>query len=151
MSNLPAPLPVSTPCGSCPYRCDTPSGIWDASEYDKLPRYDAPTADQPALLFLCHQQDGRICAGWAGCHDMEESLAARIAVLDGELTPDEYQYLLDYAAGVPLFESGRSAADHGQADVGNPGQRARQMARTLRRRQALRAHSTGPGAKLDQV
>jgi hypothetical protein len=55
MSNLSAPLPASNPCGSCPYRRDVPSGVWDAAEYEKLPRYDGPMADQPARLFLCHQ------------------------------------------------------------------------------------------------
>jgi len=152
MSNLPAPLPASNPCGSCPYWRDVPSEVWDASEYDKLPRYDAATADQPARLFLCHQQqDGRICAGWAGCHDMDHNLAARVAVLDGQLTSDEYQQLLDYTTRVPLFDSGQAAAEHGRADESNPGQRARQMARKLRHRQALNAQETRSNAELDQV
>jgi hypothetical protein len=41
-----------------------PSGAWVAEEYAKLPAYDRPTGEQPAGLFLCHQQDGRACAGW---------------------------------------------------------------------------------------
>ncbi|MFI8528615.1 DUF6283 family protein [Promicromonospora sukumoe] len=151
MSNLSAPLPANNPCGSCPYRRNVPSGVWDASEYEKLPRYDAPTTDQPARLFLCHQQDGRICAGWAGCHDMDHNLAARVAVLDGQLTPDEHQQLLDYTTDVPLFDRGQDAADHGRADESNPGQRARQMARKLRHRQKRQAQDAGPSVELDQI
>lgn len=60
--------PAPRPCDSDPYRKDVPSGIWDASEYAKLARYDGPTANQPAGLFLCHLIDkksarARICAG----------------------------------------------------------------------------------------
>lgn len=133
--------------GSCPYRQDVPSGVWDPAEYEKLPRYDAPTFDQPTGLFYCHSQGGRICAGWAGCHDMDHSLAARVAVLDGDLTPEEHQHLVNYTTRVPLFDSGRSAADHGLAAAGNPGQRARQVARKLRRRQAVRDRPTpGPSS-----
>ena len=49
--------PAPRPCDSCPYRQDVPSGIWAASEYAKLPAYDAPTCAQSARLFLCHQHD----------------------------------------------------------------------------------------------
>ena len=61
--------PARTPCATCPYRTDVPSGVWAPEEYAKLLAYDEETAYQPLSVFLCHQVDGRVCAGWAGCHD----------------------------------------------------------------------------------
>ena len=70
--------PAKNPCGSCPYRRDVPSGVWDESEYHKLPEFDKPTAEQPPRVFMCHQDNDRLCAGWVACHDMDESLGFRI-------------------------------------------------------------------------
>ena len=47
---------AKVPCGSCPYRRDVPSGIWEQHEYDKLPEYDGQTWEQNPALFLCHQR-----------------------------------------------------------------------------------------------
>ncbi|MEV7159432.1 DUF6283 family protein [Streptomyces misionensis] len=80
--------PAQRPCESCPCRCDVPAGIWASEEYAKLRRYGADTPDQPTGLFQCHQADAngavrRVCGGWAGCHEGEELLALRMALLDG--------------------------------------------------------------------
>lgn len=137
MSVQPPPLPAPVPCGSCPYRTDVPSGVWHSSEYAKLIRYDEPTAMQPLGVFLCHQVDGRICAGWAGCHDMDQSLGVRIATLEGRLTPEQVDTLCAYTTPVPLFASGREAAAHGLADVENPSPVARRtVSKILTRRTA---------------
>lgn len=125
--------PASRPCGSCPYRRDVPSGIWHEDEYRKLPAYDRPTQEQPAAGFLCHQQDGRYCAGWAGCHDMTHSLAVRFI---GLADPATAEALLDYATDVPLFASGTEAAEHGRASIAAPDARAQ---RTMARLEAKRA------------
>lgn len=115
-----------TPCPSCPYRRDVPSGIWQASEYDKLPAYDGTTAEQAAAgafgAFYCHQRTGDVCAGWAGCHDMDENLAIRMS--HGELDVDAIR---DYESPVPIFSSGAEAARHGRRDLGSPGEEARTM------------------------
>jgi hypothetical protein len=111
--------PASSPCGTCPYRRDVPSGVWDAGEYAKLPDYDAPTALQPPGLFLCHQADGRVCAGWVGCHDSEELLALRLAALQG-MNPQELAATRAYTSPVPLFGSGKEAAEHGLARINDP-------------------------------
>ncbi|MGW3607940.1 DUF6283 family protein [Micromonospora sp. NPDC005161] len=116
--------PANSPCGTCPYRRDVPSGVWDASEYAKLPDYDAPTALQPHGLFLCHQADGRVCAGWAGCHDGNELLALRLATLQG-MSPDEISNTRGYVSPVPLFGSGKEAAEHGMARIDDPNRKAR--------------------------
>jgi hypothetical protein len=113
--------PAKAPCRSCPYRRDVPSGVWSEDEYAKLPPYDMETAEQPHGVFFCHQQDGRVCAGWAGCHDMEENLALRFAIALDVLTPADADAVRDYESPVPLFESGRAAAEHGLADVDRPG------------------------------
>lgn len=112
--------PAPNPCGSCPYRTDVPSGIWHASEYAKLPAYDADTPHQPPGVFLCHQVDGHICAGWAACHDMTNSLAVRLAASSGRLSPDDVDTLMDYTTPVPVFSTGQAAAEHGLTDHDHP-------------------------------
>ena len=113
MSNLPAPLPAGNPCGSCPYRRDAPVGLWHREEYAILTHYDAETWKQPSKLFLCHQENDRICSGWAGCLPMEHNLGARAALMTGHLTGEQYEELLSYSTGVDLFDSGRQAVEHG--------------------------------------
>jgi hypothetical protein len=109
-------LPRVTPCATCPYRRDVPAGIWAASEYAKLPEYDAPTGEQPVGAFACHQADGRICAGWLGYRDPTELLAVRIGTALGYLDPS----CADYTTTVPLHPSGADAAAHGLAGVEDP-------------------------------
>lgn len=136
-------LPASRPCGSCPYRRDVPSGVWAPEEYDKLPPYDRPTGDQPPTAFYCHQQDGRLCAGWVGCHDMQESLGLRLALAHSRLTAEEYDVALDYVSPVPLWSSGAEAAEHGKAEIITPGVAARKAIDKLQaRRQRRNAQGT---------
>lgn len=133
--------PAKNPCGSCPYRCDTPSGVWDASEYEKLPAYDRETFAQPTGVFLCHQVNGSICSGWAGTHDMDHSLAVRMATLEGRLTGDVLEAVLDYQTDVPLFATGAEAAAHGTRDLDEPGDDAQ---RTIEKMTRKRAGTTIP-------
>lgn len=104
-----------------------PSGIWAPEEYEKLPAYDGETFEQPPGVFLCHQQNGRVCSGWAGCHDMQNSLGVRIAVSTGRLDPA----IVDYETTVPLFGSGAEAAKHGLREVAQPGEQAISKIATL--------------------
>jgi hypothetical protein len=128
MSGLPSPSRV--PCGTCPYRRDVPAGIWDASEYRKLLLYDGGTIDQlmagGTALFFCHQNDGHLCAGWAGCHNTDELLAVRINAVD----PSTFGYV----SPIPLFSSGAEAAAHGLSEIDQPGQRAMVAVAKLRKR-----------------
>ena len=130
--------PRQRPCASCPYRCDVPSGLWDAHEYDKLPGYDGPIADQYEAvafsLFFCHQQDGHLCAGWVGCHDMTENLAVRIHADRVDLDT-----VLGYQSPIPLFESGAQAAEHGKRDITDPSPAARRKIGQLLRQRERRA------------
>jgi len=131
--------PAPRPCEFCPYRLDAPSGLWDASEYDKLPDYDNETGAQPFTVFLCHQQDGRVCAGWAGCHDGLHLLGLRVAVSIGEMSETERDATIAYQSPVPLFATGAEAAAHGMVDIAAPGLVARRAAAKLRRLIARRA------------
>ncbi|MEU7480522.1 DUF6283 family protein [Lentzea sp. NPDC042327] len=128
--------PAPRPCDADPYRLDAPSGIWAPSEYEKLIGYDAPTAEQPKGLFLCHLSDPksgrlRICAGWAGCHDGDHLLALRLAVLEGQISLETAETTRDYRSPVPLFGSGKEAAAHGMRDIEAPGDRARRASEKI--------------------
>lgn len=145
--------PAPAPCGTCPYRCDVPSGVWAAAEYVHLPAYDGDTWEQPTGVFLCHQQDGRICAGWAGCHDMAQSMALRLAAASGAISGDALDAVLDYASPVPLFASGQEAAQHGLADIEEPAAKAVRAIHRLEQKRGLRvreathtASSAGSGS-----
>jgi hypothetical protein len=101
-----------------------PSGIWAATEYNKLPHYDRDTALQPAALFLCHQNDpgssqSRLCTGWTACHG-EELLALRLAASRGHIDEATYAAAIDTRPDVELFESGQAAARHGLEDIDSP-------------------------------
>jgi hypothetical protein len=103
------------PCSSCPYRRDVPSGVWAAHEYDKLRDYDAPTCEQPFSVFACHATPEHYCHGWAVVHTNRGNEYDLIAL---RVARDGYPAIPE--AGVPLFDSGNEAADHGQADILEP-------------------------------
>lgn len=118
------------PCDTCPYRRDVPSGIWDASEYAKLPGYDGETWAQTQRPFHCHTDQPQICAGWAGHRNPADMLAVRLGVAHGGIDPSIY----DYSTRVPLFASGAEAAEHGMRDLPDPSERARNAVRRIVRR-----------------
>ncbi|MFE1775556.1 DUF6283 family protein [Streptomyces sp. NPDC059008] len=130
--------PAPRPCESCPYRRDVPAGVWADEEYAKLARYDADTPYQPTGTFQCHQTDAdghsrRICAGWAGCHEGEDLLALRLAVLGGSMDPATYRAVVEYESPVPLFPSGSAAAAHGAAGIPTPSDDARRVINKISR------------------
>lgn len=130
--------PTPRPCSSCPYRRDVPAGIWAAAEYTKLGAYDRDTPDQPAAVFLCHQNDessdqSRMCSGWVGCHG-EELLALRLAFMTGAINGDTFSACIDYVSPTPLFASGAEAARHGMSGIDAPAAPAREAIAKIRRR-----------------
>ncbi len=129
--------PAPRPCQSCPYRKDVPAGVWAAEEYEKLPAYDRPTEMQPTAVFLCHQQDGRACAGWAGCHDGDHLLALRFAAMFGSASRETIEAIRDFESPVPLFASGNEAAQHGLSGVEEPCVKAVRVMRKLERRRGI--------------
>lgn len=131
--------PHPRPCPSCPYRRDVPSGLWHEEEYAKLPAYDEPTFAQPPNLFLCHQMDdGALCAGWCGTHDMDENLALRFAAMDQSLSLADIEAIRDYETDVQLFDSGSEAAAHGRRGIETPDAAARQAIDKLLAKQERR-------------
>jgi len=138
--------PRPRPCASCPYRCDVPSGVWAADEYDKLARYDGETFDQSPQPFACHQGSNTVelCSGWVA-HSGEpgELLAIRIGILNGSIDPAT----ADYTTDVPLFTSGAEAAAHGKRDILNPSEKAANTIDKVTRVRALRGGPVGQSTR----
>lgn len=131
---------AKAPCKSCPYRKDVPSGVWMKNEYDKLPNYDGSIMDQlltdgALALFYCHQQDGKLCAGWLGGHGPHNLLAVRMAASRDRLS----DRVLNYVSPVPLFASGTEAAKHGKRSIRRPGKLAKSMVQRLVRKRKSRS------------
>ena len=108
-----------SPCVSCPYRRDVPSGIWDESEYEKIVPFDRDTFAQPPATFLCHQANGSLCRGWLDCHG-DQLLGLRLSMAKGEVDPDAVARALDEGPAVPVFDSAAEAAQHGRRDIDEP-------------------------------
>jgi hypothetical protein len=129
--------PRKTPCPSCPYRRDVPSGIWEEAEYAKLHGYDGDVPDQlinnATGLFFCHQRTDELCAGWVGCHDMPNNLAVRL-----HYNKIDADAVFDYESPVPLFASGAEAAEHGRERIENPDEEAQRKIDTLKRMKEMR-------------
>lgn len=132
-----AARPRKNPCSSCPYRTRVASGIWDESEYAKLPAYDGEIHEQTTTaVFMCHQQDGCVCSGWLGHREHpEDMLAVRLGIIRGALD----QSCLDYTTDVPLFGSGAEAAAHGMKHFLEPREDARSVIDKITRKQAAAA------------
>ena len=105
-----------------------PSGIWSQDEYDKLPDYDGEIVDQllkgALAMFMCHQRDGHLCAGWVAAHDAKHLLAFRMAPMRKEKIDPA---IWDYKTDVPVFSSGAKARTHGMKDIDEPGPKAQRL------------------------
>ena len=129
-----------SPCKSCPYRTDVPSGVWAQNEYEKLPAYDGLLVDQVLKgavgMFYCHQQDGKLCAGWVATHGAQNLLAMRLGSLleNVQIDPE----IWDYKSPVPVFKSGAEAAEHGSRDIMEPGDDAKRVVGQLVRKRERR-------------
>jgi hypothetical protein len=126
--------PRPNPCASCPYRQNVPSGVWHESEYIKLPEYDGETYEQSPKVFGCHQGTGEVCSGWLGYRDPYDLLAVRLGVSSGALDPS----CVDYTTDVPLFASGREAAEHGMKEILAPSDKAQNTIEKIVRKRDLR-------------
>jgi hypothetical protein len=118
-----------------------PSGVWDESEYRKLPEYDKETGEQPPAVFMCHQQDGCLCAGWVAVHSMVESLGLRFALSMGVIdrTESVIKKIFNYTTDVPLFASGQEAMEHGLKNLQTPDTKANAVIRKLTTRKKLQS------------
>lgn len=124
------PLTVKpSPCASCPYRRNVPSGVWAADEYDALTAFDGAPSGQAVSLFMCHQADEKLCSGWVGHKSPHDMLALRLGVIRGQVAPEA----LDYVTDVPLFASGAEAAEHGKRDIEHPSAGAQEQVSKITR------------------
>jgi hypothetical protein len=135
MSNTPLHV-AGSPCTSCPYRRDTPPGVWHAEEYAKLPLYDT---NEELATFLCHHSpDSGVdtaCRGWLTVH--RESVAVRLAMLRGSVTPDEV-----YAdVRESLYASGAEAATAGSSGIEKPSVKAAKIIQRLMNQQRRRGRA----------
>lgn len=128
--------PRKSPCGSCPYRTQVPSGIWDETEYQKLAAYDGEIHEQTSLaVFMCHQPaENHVCSGWLGHREHpEDMLAVRLGIIRGTVD----QGCLEYTTDVPLFESGAEAAEHGMKHFLDPRDDAVKTIRKITRKRGM--------------
>ncbi|HET6494669.1 MAG TPA: DUF6283 family protein [Thermoleophilia bacterium] len=122
-------------CGTCPYRRDTPSGLWDRSEYEKLPEFDEVEFDPqrtepypaPAIAtFHCHQENatgrGTVCRGWLSVH--RDGIAVRLAQAVGSIAIADVASLPDDESGI-YYATGAEACEAGLRDLKAPSVRAR--------------------------
>lgn len=115
------------PCLTCPYRKDTPLGIWHPEEYAKLAGYDHHAIG----VFLCHNgflERRLVCRGWLSVHC--ESVAVRIAVSNGQID-DDLRYKKVKA---PLYSTGTEAMLAGLKGVRKPKAKARAAIRQINSR-----------------
>lgn len=120
------------PCPTCPYAKSTPPGVWNPTEYLKLPKYDGETWEQSIALFQCHYSNrGKkvptICQGWLDCHGAGELLAVRLAMLNGKL-PDDFSF---EPSGTEVYSSGEEACKAGLSGCENPNKEAKRVINKL--------------------
>ena len=125
---------ADNPCPTCPYRKDTPPGVWHESEYKKLPAYDTNEAFE---TFLCHYSPtidrNAVCRGWLSVH--RESVAARLACINGSITPDQ----LYAEVSAELYPDGATACAAGLKGVNKPSRAARRKIESIsKQRRAAR-------------
>lgn len=110
-------------CTTCPYRRDTPPGIWAPEEYERLRDYDAEIHElanpiDGLKIFHCHQESitnqPTICRGWLSVHGGSSAvgLAVSLGAIEPEDVPPEPEPL--------YYATGNEAADAGLAGVDEP-------------------------------
>ena len=110
---------AANPCSSCPYRKDTPAGVWAAEEYKKLPEWDKPMT---LGVFMCHQGNRRLaCRGWLEVH--HENIGVRLALMRGAIDLGKHPE----PTKVPLYKSGAEACKAGLKGVHRPSRKAQEV------------------------
>ncbi|KKM86854.1 hypothetical protein LCGC14_1274800 [marine sediment metagenome] len=114
-------------CTTCPYRRDTPPGIWAPKEYERLRNYDAQIHElanpiDGLKIFHCHQESitnqPTICRGWLSVH--REAAAVGLAISLGAIGPEDVPINSEQL----YYATGNEAADAGLAGVGDPNDEA---------------------------
>ena len=120
-------------CNTCPYRRDTPSGIWSPEEYKKLADFDKPSMSPEGVpnpnmfaTFHCHQENatGRptVCRGWVWTHG--DTVGFRMAVITGLIDSFDPNLPREDESGI-YYDTGVEACEAGMRDIEEPGLAAR--------------------------
>lgn len=131
----PAPIPChANPCSSCPYRKDTPPGVWAREEYEKLPQYDAEFS-MPGI-FLRHYSTASaslsVCRGWLEVHC--NNIGVRMAQVTGKIVVEDRT-----PTKFPLYDTGAEACRAGLRGICRPSKKALAMiSKLLVRKEAKR-------------
>ncbi len=128
-----------TPCTTCPYRRDTPSGIWDRIEYEKLPAYDERGfGGAPMVTFHCHQEaeigKPTVCRGWLSVHP--DCIAVRMARFSGLITKEQMAEI-PIKPDPALYSSGTQAMRAGIKGIKRPKAKAVAAIRKLVKRKGV--------------
>lgn len=123
-------MALDNPCATCPYRKDTPAGIWNRSEYDKLPAWDGTEMhEMNTRLFLCHSANlagnKAVCRGWLEVHC--ENKGVRLNLINGRITSN------GIPTKVPLHNSGADARRAGLRGIKKPSTKAHEAINKLDR------------------
>lgn len=128
----------TSPCASCPYRCDAPLAMWSKVEFDRLQMHDRNELHGSA--FDCHQgkalpPDSRTpCIGWL-LNQRERgvpSIALRINLMTQPTATEHFNKISD--GGHKLYDSIEQ-----MIEANYPGGRDRR--RPISRRQRVAAKS----------
>jgi hypothetical protein len=135
---------LDNPCNTCPYRKDTPSGIWDREEYNKLPAWDGTEMHEMNIaLFLCHSANlagnKAVCRGWLEVHC--ENKGVRLNMMSGRITVP-----CTTPTTAELYESGAAARRAGLRGVRKPSKKANVVINKLAR---ARLGESKAAAKVD--
>lgn len=118
---------ATEPCPSCPYRLDTPKGVWSLEHYERLPAYDNGILSQmhhgAIAPFGCHYDNGNLCKGWLDCHGADNLLALRIS---GEITME-----MRTPSSIPVYHSGKAVLAANLPHMDNPSPEARELMANL--------------------
>lgn len=115
-------------CDTCPYRRDTPSGIWSEEEYRKLAKFDEPSIGPLGLpddnlfsTFHCHQENATgkptACRGWVWTHG--DTVGFRMAMFNGLIDPSDPNMPQEDESHI-YYDTGVEACEAGMVDIEEP-------------------------------
>jgi hypothetical protein len=116
------------PCPTCPYRKDTPKGVWALDHYEALLAYDGEIGEQAEkgafVSFGCHYDNGNLCRGWIDAHGANNLLALRLNPLRSPVGPPL----------VEVYGSGREVLEANLPHMLAPNAEAKKAMRKIKRR-----------------
>jgi hypothetical protein len=132
---------ADTPCPSCPYRKDTPLGVWAPDHYEALLAYDGDTGEQVEKgafgAFGCHQDNGLYCRGWIDTHGAGNLFALRLHGLSHDPGPPT----------VEVYASAKECYDANLPHLPAPGPEAQALQAKLLKHPCIKNYNTPSKAR----